>query len=308
MEDNLQKIPVIYSEKYSPSFEGHVFPVEKYRLIKERLLTDGIINPSNITEPKSATFNDLNLVHTKEYIDDLYNVRWTERTIPSELPISKEIVDFFILTAGGSILAAEKAVECGAAFHIGGGFHHAFADHAEGFCYINDIAVAVRKIQKKNPEFKFLVFDTDLHQGNGTANIFENDDLVFTYSIHQENLYPVKQSSNLDVGLSDLADDDEYLSKEKEAIDKIFSDSKFDLTIYVAGADPFVGDQLGTLQISKEGLKERDIMLFKACRGSGSAICVVLAGGYAPNTNDVVDIHMNTFIALKEVLAGRGND
>lgn len=298
--EKLEKVPVIYSPKYEISFEGHVFPVEKYRLMKERLVEKGFYSDEDLYSPNPASHQDLLLTHKQQYIDDLYNLSWSYRTITSELPISKEIIDFFINTAGGTILAVEKALQNGAAFHIGGGFHHAFAGHAEGFCYINDIAVGIRKAQEQKLAKKFLTFDCDLHQGNGTACIFKDDDDVFTFSIHQENLYPRKEKSNLDVGLSDFADDDEYQSKLENAINQIFKDNKFDLVIYVAGADPFAEDQLGTLQISKEALATRDKMLFEASCKNGASVAVVLAGGYAENTEDVVDIHENTLMELKK--------
>lgn len=298
--DKMDRVPVVYSPKYEISFEGHVFPVEKYRLLRDQLVKEGLYSNEDFFAPKPASHKDLLLAHKLQYVDDLYNLSWSYRTITSELPMSNDIIDFFVITAGGSILAAQKALDQGAAFHIGGGFHHAFAGHAEGFCYINDIAVGIRKAQELNLAKKFLTFDCDLHQGNGTACIFKDDDDVFTFSIHQENLYPRKEKSNLDIGLSDFADDDEYLSKLEKAIGQIFKDHKFDLVFYVAGADPFAEDQLGTLQISKEALATRDKMLFEASRKNGASVAVVLAGGYAENTEDVVDIHENTLMELKK--------
>jgi acetoin utilization deacetylase AcuC-like enzyme len=299
--NKLEKVPVIYSPGYELSFEGHVFPAEKYASLKERLVEKGLYRHEEFLTPQPAELDDLLLVHKQSYLDDLRNLSWSYRTITSELPMNKQIVDFFIMTAGGTSLAARKAVEAGAAFHIGGGFHHAFAGHAEGFCFINDIAVAIRKAKQEKIAEKFLVFDCDLHQGNGTACIFKDDADVFTFSIHQENLYPRKEKSDLDVGLSDFTADEEYLSNLKKAIEQIFTGRKFDLVVYVAGADPFAGDKLGTLQVSKEALAERDRMLFEACRKSGSNVAVVLAGGYAENTNDVVDIHENTLMELKRI-------
>lgn len=251
-----------------------------------------------VFEAKKVTNKQLLLVHTKEYLNDLDNLRWTWRTASSELPLTREIVDFFKYTAGGSVLASQKSQEYGAAFHIGGGFHHAFSDHGEGFCYINDIAVAVKHLQEYYPRARFLVFDCDLHQGNGTAKIFEKDSNVFTFSIHQENLYPAKQESNLDMGLSDYADDKEYLLAVKKSIKQIFNQNKFHTVFYVAGADPFIEDKLGTLQLTKKGLKERDRLIFESCKKTKANIVVTLAGGYAINTNDVVDIHFNTYLEL----------
>lgn len=291
-------IPVIYSKHYDTSFQGHVFPVEKYKLLLDKITSSRPKDEYFICEAEKATNEQLLSVHTKEYLDDLENLRWDWRTVSSELPLTREIVDFFKYTAGSSILAAQKAQEYGAAFHAGGGFHHAFSDHGEGFCYINDIAAAVRHLQNQYGKSRFLVFDCDLHQGNGTAKIFENDDMVFTFSIHQENLYPVKQKSNMDIGLTDFADDEEYLLAEENAIENIFKDKNFHTVFYIAGADPFIEDKLGTLQISKEGLRKRDKLLLKACKEANANVVIMLAGGYALRTSDVVDIHYNTYLEL----------
>lgn len=291
---------VVYGDQYKIDFQGHVFPVEKYGLIFERINKAGIAADIQNTQPRKARQSELLAVHTQKYLNDVLNLRWTEETASSELPLTQDIVDFFLYTAGGSIVAAEKAIEYGAAYHIGGGFHHAFSDHAEGFCYINDIAVAVKAVLSRDPSLSVLVFDCDLHQGNGTAKIFEKDENVFTCSIHQENLYPYKQKSDLDFGLSDFADDSEYLATEKTAIDLIFKNS-FDLAFYIAGADPFIEDKLGTLQITKDGLRGRDKQFFAACKVNNVKVVVLLAGGYAVDTDDVVDIHHNTFMELLRI-------
>lgn len=288
---------VVYGARYQTDFEGHVFPVEKYELIYKRLNREQYLSSAQVIEPRKATRKELLAAHTSEYLDELLNLEWTDRTAGSELPLTQNIVDFFLNIAGGSVLAANASLKHEPAFHIGGGFHHAFADHAEGFCYINDIAVAVRSLQAENPALRSLVFDCDLHQGNGTAKIFENDERVLTCSVHQENLYPFKQKSDLDFGLSDFADDNEYLSAEKTAIDIVFQ-NQFDIAFYIAGADPFIEDKLGTLQITKNGLKQRDKLFFEACKANGVKVVVMLAGGYAINTEDVVDIHVNTFLEL----------
>lgn len=288
---------VIYGHQYEVSFEGHVFPVEKYSLISQALSAGRYGSQLKVVEPRKATLDELMLVHSKEYLDDLLNLRWTGRTASSELPLTRQIADFFEYTAGGSILAAKKAQEDGVAFHIGGGFHHAFSDHAEGFCYINDIAVAIKSVQADNPGLKVLVFDCDLHQGNGTAMIFENDPNVFTCSIHQENLYPVKQKSDLDIGLTNFANDEEYLAAVNKALAQVVK-RDLDIAFYIAGADPYKDDKLGTLQITKAGLKQRDRLFFEFCSNNGLKVVVLLAGGYSLNTMDVVAIHVNTFNEL----------
>ncbi|RLA92498.1 MAG: histone deacetylase [Deltaproteobacteria bacterium] len=198
------------------------------------------------------------------------------------------------------MLAAQKAIEGVWVFHLGGGWHHAFPDKAEGFCYLNDVAIAVRKLQKENAIKKISIIDCDLHQGNGTAYIFQDDTSVFTFSIHQQNLYPVKQKSTLDIGLSDWADDQEYLQGLSRGIQKALLEFQPEIVFYLAGADPFKEDQLGSLQVSMEGLLQRDKMVFQACKEIMANVVVVLAGGYAVNTADTVQIHFNTAQAFWE--------
>lgn len=294
-------VKYVYSARYGVDFQGHVFPVEKYRLVHNSLKKLGLVESSRICEPKMPSDEDLLLVLTPEYLGDLSGLRWTRSTVRSEMALTEEIVQFSKLTVGGTILACEEAVRCGIGFHIGGGFHHAFPDHAEGFCYINDIAVAIRKMQKEKIVKKFAVIDCDLHQGNGTAYIFLDEPDVFTFSIHQEDLYPIKQKSNLDVGLEYSAGDEEYLEKIRFHVPRIMENHNPGLMVYVAGADPYVGDKLGTLRLSKEGLKERDTIVVQAARERGIPVAVVLAGGYAANTVDTVEIHVNTCLVCEAV-------
>jgi len=291
----------VYSREYGVDFKGHVFPVEKYRLIFEGLMKLGVISDAKVLEPEMPTREDLLLALTPKYLEDLENLRWTMATVRSEMALTEDIVRFSKLTVGGTVLACFKALEGGVGFHIGGGFHHAFADHAEGFCYINDIAVGVRKVQKHGRVKRVAVVDCDLHQGNGTASFFRNDESVFTFSIHQEHLYPIKERSDLDVGLDDLAGDDEYLRMLHLYLPKAVDESGPDLVVYVAGADPYKGDRLGTLRLTKEGLRERDRMVVEAARRRGIPLAVVLAGGYAAITQDTVDIHVNTGLVCEKI-------
>ncbi len=302
-------VKYVYSDRYGVDFQGHVFPVDKYRLIYERLTKLGVLSDANVLEPEMPTREDLLLVLTPGYLDDLDNLRWTAATIRSEMALTEAIVEFSKLTVGGTVLACAQALECGIGFHIGGGFHHAFENHAEGFCYINDIAAAARKLKTERRVTKVAVIDCDLHQGNGTARIFQHDPLVFTFSIHQEHLYPIKERSDLDVGLTDYAGDDEYLSKLNQHVPSIMKKFEPELSIFVAGADPYKGDRLGTLQLTKEGLKQRDEIVVRSSREMGIPLAVVLAGGYAVDTNDTVDIHTNTSLACEKIEAkvGRGS-
>ncbi len=290
----------VYSDRYYLEIGPHVFPMGKYHLLKAELDKNGLVQKSDFIEPPPPVLKDILLVHTPEYIDDLTHLRWTPRTMYSELPLTPEIVEGYLLMASGTTLAAQLALKHGLGFHIGGGFHHAFADHAEGFCYINDIAVAVRRLLHDNLIAQTCVIDCDLHQGNGTANIFHNDPRVFTFSIHQEHLYPAKQESDWDIGLDTGTADAEYLDKLGGAVEKIFRKQRPELCVYVAGADPFEGDQLGNLRLTKAGLKKRDELVIGEARKNKIPTVVVLAGGYALRVLDTVEIHYNTCKVCKD--------
>jgi len=286
----------VYSPKYEVDIGPHVFPTSKYRLIKETLLARGLAHEEDFLEPQPASREELLTVHTSEYLDDLENLRWTERTRYSELPLTKPIVDAYVLAAGGSILGARVALEqqphlC---VHLGGGFHHAFSARAEGFCYINDIAVAIRVVQRQGLIQRAIVIDCDLHQGNGTAHIFQSDPTVFTLSIHQENNYPLKQQSDCDIGLEDFANDSEYLDALATAMIPALDRHHPEFMVYVAGADPYYDDQLGALRLTKEGLRQRDALVLGEAKKRGIPSLVVLAGGYARKLQDTVDIHVAT--------------
>lgn len=290
----------VYSDKYCCDIGAHVFPVAKYSLLKQKLISELKLKETAFLESKPASIEEIQLVHTKEYVNDIINLKMTQRTMCSELPLTKEIINAFMISVGGTILASNIALKSHFAFHIGGGWHHAFPDKAEGFCYLNDVAVAVRKLQKKKQVKKISVIDCDLHQGNGTAFIFGDDPDVFTFSIHQENLYPIKQRSKLDIGLSDFADDSEYLRGLARGINEAVNNFKPEVVFYLAGADPYKEDQLGTLQITMDGLKKRDEMIIEACVKSNIPIIIALAGGYARETEDTVNIHLNTAKVMME--------
>ncbi|MEN3046922.1 MAG: histone deacetylase [Candidatus Hydrothermales bacterium] len=286
---------LIYSSRYEIDIGPHVFPTKKYRLIKEKLIEEGIAKESDFFEPEPESFEELKIVHTEEYLDDLKNLRWTRRTMFSELPLNKEVVDFYLIGARGTYLAALDALEKGLGIHIGGGWHHAFADKAEGFCYINDLAYAVKRLKKENKIKGALVIDLDVHQGNGTAKIFENDEDVFTFSIHQEDLYPVpKQRSDLDIGLWSGTGEKEYLEVLEESLSKIFEGRTFDLVLYQAGADPYEKDLLGNLRLTKEGLKKRDEIVRRYTLERGFKVVITLGGGYSSDIRDLIEIHSNT--------------
>lgn len=293
----------IYSDRYIMDLEGHVFPVEKYKRIIEKLLSLGLIGEEDIVEPEMPTLNELGLVHYPEYLDDLINLRWTSRTLRSEMALNRSIVEGFFLMAGGTYLASIHALGEGASYHVGGGFHHAYPDHAEGFCYINDIAFAIKKLLKEERIERAAVVDCDLHQGNGTAYIFRNEERVFTFSIHEEDIYPVpKERSDLDIGLPPMTEDEEYLSKLEEALRVVYDEHKPEFVIYQAGADPFREDTLGYLLLSKDGLKKRDELVIEGALKRGIKVTVTLGGGYARRLEDTVEIHVNTAkVALEAV-------
>jgi acetoin utilization deacetylase AcuC-like enzyme len=273
---------------------GHVFPAVKFEMIYNFILFDEELSKAEIFHPNPATVADLELVHTTEYIQDFLNTRNTPRTSHSELPLNQMIVEAVLYGTGGTILATELTKKYDFVYNIGGGFHHSFPDHAEGFCYVNDVAIATKKYLFTNPDHRVLIIDLDLHQGNGTAFIFEKDPRVFTFSMHQENLYPIKQKSTLDIGLPDYCKDGEYLYLLRHALDKIRREFHPNLIYYLAGADPFQEDKLGNLQISKNGLRERDLLVKGLAKHFHVPVVIVTAGGYAKLDSDTVSIHVET--------------
>jgi len=291
----------VTSRHYTIPLDGHVFPIDKFERITELLIKDGVCIESEIIEPDYVSEEVLRLVHQQDYWDDFKNLRWTQRTEYSELPLNRDIVNLFLLSVGGSVKAAELALMSHLGIHIGGGFHHAFPDHAEGFCYLNDVAVAIRKLQRDKLAKRFFIIDCDVHQGNGTACIFRNAPDVFTFSIHQENLYPHKEKSTLDVGLTTGIKDKEYLLELKKYIPSRLDTFKPDLVIYVAGADIYEEDLLGGLKITKAGILQRDEWVIQSVFERKVPLMIVLAGGYAKDSRDTVQIQFNTCLKAAEL-------
>lgn len=282
----------------------HVFPTQKYPLIYKTLKERYKIPHQNFREATPASDEDILLVHNCEYLNKLKNMRLSfEELIQLEIPLTREVLEAAMICVQGTIIASGVALEEKIGIHIGGGFHHAFPDHGEGFCIFNDEAVAIRKLQKENLIKRALVIDCDLHQGNGTAYIFKNDSSVFTFSIHQQNNYPFyKPPSNLDIGLPDGVGDETYLNFLKDNIPRIIKEFKPDFIMYQAGADPYERDQLGGLRLTKVGLRKRDEIIFAQAKKNNVPITVVLGGGYAYNISDTVQIHCNTILAGMEML------
>jgi acetoin utilization deacetylase AcuC-like enzyme len=332
---------LVYSDAYYLPIGEHVFPAEKYRRIRDRLLATGVAEAGDFLEPEPATDQDVLLVHKPEYVHKLKTGTLSPREeMEMEIPYSRDLVEAFWLAAGGSIVAARQALADRVGISIGGGFHHAFPDHGEGFCMIHDVAVAIRRLQRDDKIRTAMTVDCDVHQGNGTAAIFAGTRTasallpssgastldsssqsaklssalpgkirgahageVFTISLHQHNNYPLwKPPSSIDVDLPDGIGDDDYLAWLDNALSSGLRQFEPDLMCYVAGADPYREDQLGGLALTIEGLKRRDELVFRVARARGIPVMVTFAGGYAQNVEDTVAIHCNTVIAAKEVL------
>jgi len=294
---------VIYHPRYDLNLGAHVFPSQKFRMIQELLLRENIAAKQDIVEPSAASDADLLRVHTADWVNKLKTGTLTASEIMKlEVPYSPELAEAVWLAAGGSILAGQLALRDGFACNLSGGFHHAYASHGEGFCAINDVAVAIRRLQSDGAIKKAIVVDTDVHDGNGTAHIFRDDPSVFTLSIHQENNYPAhKPPSDLDLPLDDGVEDEEYLAALLPAVTRTLDEFCPNILFYVGGADPYEEDQLGGLRLSKSGLKARDKGVFFAARNRNIPVATTLAGGYSRRVEDTVRIHANTVVAAHEV-------
>lgn len=293
-------LPVfIYSDQYNMDLGPHVFPSVKFKQIYDRLKVDERFSEHRFVEPVPLTRKEAETVHKKSLITDLLDLRMSPRVNRSELPLTKPIIDAFFLGSGGTLLAAREALENGRAMNIGGGFHHAFADHAEGFCYLNDIAIAIRVLQKEKSIRNAIVIDLDVHQGNGTAKIFRHSRSVFTFSMHETRNYPLKEKGSLDIGLDTGLGDDDYLFILEGALLEIKNNFSPDMIFYVAGVDPYEKDRLGGLSITKKGMKKRDEMIRDFL--PGIPLVTVLAGGYALDTVDTVDLHLQTCEVLADL-------
>jgi acetoin utilization deacetylase AcuC-like enzyme len=295
---------LVYHEDYDLHLGAHVFPTEKFRLIRDRLLSDGFAEEADFVAPERASDEDLALVHTADWVTRLRGGRLRfEEVLRLEIPYSQEMVNAFWLAAGGSTLAAQMALRDGIAYNVGGGFHHAFPGHGEGFCAIHDVAVAIRRLQKDGLIGKAMVVDCDVHQGNGTAAIFADDPSVFTLSIHQYNNYPYeKPPSDIDIDLEDEVGDEEYLARLGEAYLPAMERFRPDLLMYVAGADPYFDDQLGGLALTMDGLLNRDRLVLGTAVKERVPAAVTLAGGYARILDDTVAIQSGTAKVCLEVL------
>jgi len=298
------------SARYTfPLPPGHRFPIAKYELLREQVLTSGIVAPEALREPARATRDALLLVHTAGYVDRFLDGSLTAVELRRlGLPWSPALVERSLRAVGGTCEAASAALDDGIAMNLAGGTHHAFADHGEGFCVFNDVAVAVRTLQRAGRVRRAAIIDLDVHQGNGTNAIFAGDDSVFTFSMHGGRNYPFhKVPGSLDVELADGTGDDEYLARLTTHLPDVLARSHADLVLYLAGADPHANDSLGRLGLSSEGLARRDAFVIDLCREVGFPVAITIAGGYGRNIAETVRIHLETArIASTAALATPG--
>ena len=287
---------VVWSPRYEVDIGAHVFPTAKYRLVRDELLGAGLLRPDELVEPEPARREQIARVHAPAYLRkiDESSLSASER-ITLEVPFSAALREAAQLCCGGTLLTARLALAHGVAVHLGGGFHHAFSGHGEGFCLLNDVAVAATTLLAEGAVERVLIVDLDVHQGNGTAAIFSGRDDVFTFSMHQERNYPAhKPPSDLDVGLPDGTGDDAYLEALAAHLPRVLAIQRPDVVFYLAGADPYREDQLGGLRLSLDGLARRDEFVATAVEGASSTLAVTLAGGYAFRQQDTVAIHVQT--------------
>jgi acetoin utilization deacetylase AcuC-like enzyme len=301
---------LIYHPQYDLNLGSHVFPSQKYRWLRDRFIRTCFAKEEDFVAPEPATDEDVERVHDPEWVAKLKNGTLSYHDVLRlEIPYSRQMVEGFWRAAGGTILAARLALETGFAFNVGGGFHHAFRGHGEGFCAINDIAIALRRLQNDGAVHRAMVVDCDVHHGNGTAALFAGDPSVFTLSIHQFNNYPSeKPLSSLDIHLPDGVGDAEYLQRLENGVKAALAMFTPELMIYLAGADPYYEDQLGGLSLTFEGLRNRDRFVIGTAVEEKIPLATVLAGGYAENVEDTITIHANTAAVGRDVLLARRSD
>lgn len=285
------------SARYTfPLPDGHRFPIEKYALLRERVIADGIVSSESMHDPSRVSRDDLLLVHRADYIDRFTNGQLTaEEERRLGFPWSESLVERSYRAAGGTSEAALFALEHGIAMNLAGGTHHAFPEHGEGFCVFNDVAVAIRSLQRDRRIERALVVDLDVHQGNGTHAVFAGDESVFTFSMHGDKNYPFRKVvGTLDIDLHDRMADDECLGLLIDALPNVIARSRADLVVYLAGADPHENDRLGRLSLTFDGLARRDSFVLEQCREVGLPVVITIAGGYGKSIDETVQVHVNT--------------
>ncbi len=279
-----------------PLPEGHRFPITKYGLLRQRVEAAGITQPDGLCLAPAATDDEILRVHTVEYLRRVKQGELTDKELRRiGFPWSPQMVERSRRSSGATIAAARAALLDGMAANLAGGTHHAFPDRGEGYCVLNDAAIAARAVQAEGRVKRVVIIDCDVHQGNGTAKIFEQDPTVFTFSIHGAKNFPFrKETSDLDVALPDGADDAIYLAALREALPGVLERAQADLAIYLAGADPYFDDAFGRMKLTKPGLLERDRFVLESCRALDLPVAITMAGGYAKRAEDTADIHFQT--------------
>ena len=294
------------SDYYADIGEDHVFPIRKFELARDILLNERTLRREEIVEPQPALPEDILLVHTRDYLQRISSGSLSAAEVRKlGLPWSEALVRRSMLAVSGTINAAKHALSVGVSSNLAGGTHHAFPDRGEGFCVLNDVAVAIRVLKRDRLAHRFLIIDLDVHQGNGTAFIFRDDKSVFTFSMHGAKNYPLfKENSDLDIELPDGTEDDDYLRTLEGVLPQI-TRHRPDLIFYLGGADPFADDKLGRLGLTKNGLRIRDERVLEFAKSAQIPIATVMSGGYAKDMNDTVDIHCNTIRTVKQVFGSR---
>jgi len=298
---------VFYTPRYYADIgSGHVFPIRKFELVRDKLIAEGTLQPAELFEPTPATVDDVLLVHTNDYVSRLCSGELTVKEIRRlGLPWSESLVRRSFYAVGGTLAATQAALKNGYSSNLAGGTHHAFADRGEGFCVLNDVAIAIRAMRARQLIQRAAIVDCDVHQGNGTATIFAGDAETFTFSMHGANNYPLfKAQSSLDVELPDRTPDAEYLETLAHHLPAVFA-SDPEIVFYLAGADPYKGDKLGRLALSIDGLRHRDAYVLRECYEREIPVVTVMSGGYGKDINDTIEIHCNTIRLVKEVFESR---
>jgi acetoin utilization deacetylase AcuC-like enzyme len=301
----ISAMKVFYSDRFVlPLPEGHRFPMEKYSMLRERVAADGICDPGELQTPRAVKDEEILRAHAPGYLKRVVSGSLTDKEMRRiGFPWSDRMVERSRRASGGTLGACLAALEEGFAANLAGGTHHAFSDRGEGYCVFNDSAIAARAIQVAGLAERVVVIDTDVHQGNGTAEILRGDPSVFTFSIHGAKNFPfLKEESDLDAPLPDGADDTEFLATLETNLEQALKAAHADLAIYLAGADPFEGDRLGRLSVTKAGLAERDRIVLETCRDHGIPVAVTMAGGYARNVADTVDVHYQSVKRAADML------
>ena len=293
---------------YSPIYKyelpkGHRFPMVKYELIAEQLIYEGMVDQHSFFQPDKLKNEDILLTHTAEYLDKLHTLQLDRKEARAiGFPISKALIDRGKHIANGTLLCAYHAIQDGVSLNVAGGTHHSFVDHGEGFCVFNDIAIAANVLLHRKEVERILIVDLDVHQGNGTASIFHEVSEVFTFSMHGANNYPIrKMVSDLDIGLPDGTNDEEYLTALEKYLPEVLIRSNPDLVFYLAGVDVLETDKLGKLSMSREGVKKRDAIVMNHCKSQAIPLAITMGGGYSPKLVDIVEAHCNTFRLAQEM-------